>query len=99
MFPSISSLLIDDAQERFAGDEAADVLAEESPLAIRSAIRLAAKVRRQNHVRQVPERMTIGQGFWVRDVESRPGDSAGLQRRDQIVPLHQATAGDVDEIG
>src|SRR5260370_29896476 len=77
LFPSLSLipiLLTHNPQQRFAGDEAADVFAIEPPLPVAGACGLAADVGADDDVRQFPQRVVLGQRFRIGHVHAGAGD-------------------------
>ena len=44
------------------------------------------------------QRVPVGQGLWLGDVEGRQADLAVIQRVQQRLLIKQATAGDIDQV-
>src|SRR5947209_2503586 len=75
----VTLLLVDDAQQRLAGDETADVLAEQPQLPIAGPGRLTPLVRRQRDVVELPQHVLRRERLRIGDVEAGPRDLAVLE--------------------
>src|SRR5213078_1537422 len=96
-FMSVSFAFVDECQERLPRTEPPEVLAERGDDAAGAAWRAARGVRRDDHARVGPERMTRRQRLGIRDVEPRAADQSRLERREEVVAVHDRAPRDVDE--
>lgn len=96
---SVAVLRIYDADKLLPRREAARVLGNAgSEVGDRHVQRVGA-VGRDDAVGRGPERVSVGQGLGVRDVESGAADAAVVERVDKVVGHDVRAAGDVDEPG
>src|SRR5881628_77465 len=78
-FISVSFAFVDERQERLPRAEPPEVLAERRDGAAGPSRRAARGVRRDDHARVGPERVTRRQRLWVRDVEARAPEPSRLE--------------------
>src|SRR5437899_1304696 len=96
-FISVSFAFVDERQERLPRAEPPEVLAERRDDAAGPSRRAARGVRRDDHARVGPERVTRRQGLGVRDVEARAPEPSLLECDEEVVAVHDRAARDVDE--
>src|SRR5437867_10760191 len=77
---SVPPPLVDHVHERLAAEEAAQVLAEEVDGSFPVARAQPRDVRRQDGLRQAPQRTLARKGLVLENVETRPGDPPGSER-------------------
>src|SRR5438132_1279389 len=98
-FMSVSFALVDESQERPPRAEPPQVLAERGDDAAGAARRAARGVRRDDHARVGPERVTRRQRLGIGHVEPRAPDQSLVQRRQEVVAVHDRAPCHVDEDG
>src|SRR5213594_95370 len=98
-FMSVSFALVDESQERPPRAEPPQVLAERGDDAAGAARRAARGVRRDDHARVGPERVTRRQRLGIGHVEPRAPDQSVVQRRQEVVAVHDRAPCHVDEDG
>src|SRR5438132_1440912 len=96
-FISVSLAFVDERQERLPRAEPPEVLADRADDAAGPSRRAARGVRRDDHARVGPERVTRRQGLGVRDVEARAPEPSLLECDEEVVAVHDRAARDVDE--
>src|SRR5881409_663490 len=96
-FISVSFAFVDERQERLPRAEPPEVLAERRDDAAGPSRRAARGVRRDDHARVGPERVTRRQWLGVRDVEARAPEPSLLECDEEVVAVHDRAARDVDE--
>lgn len=96
---SISQSGIDQADELLARGEARHVVLEQGE---QETVRLAhdrvGDMRGDEAVVELPERMPVGEGLRVGDVEPRGAQLVGAQRADEVIGDDVGPPGDVDEV-
>src|SRR5438093_1350417 len=96
-FMSVSFALVDESQERPPRAEPPQVLAERGDDAAGAARRAARGVRRDDHARVGPERVTRRQRLGIGHVEPRAPDQSVVQRRQEVVAVHDRAPWEAEE--
>src|SRR5438093_284766 len=96
-FISVSFALVDRCQERLPRAEPREILAECRDDAAGPARRAARGVRRDDHARVGPQRVTRRQRLGIRDVEARAPEPSLLECDEEVVAVHDRAPRDVDE--
>src|SRR5438552_3903551 len=80
---SVSRRLIDDVAQRLAREIAANVIFQQLGMAGPEARRGGSQMRRDEHVRRLPQRTLRRQRLGLEDVRRRAGNSLAFERRYQ----------------
>src|SRR5213594_478278 len=96
-FISVSFALVDRCQERLPRAEPREILAECRDDAAGPARRASRGVRRDDHARVGPQRVTRRQRLGIRDVEARAPEPSLLECDEEVVAVHDRAPRDVDE--
>ena len=96
---SVSELGIDQSDEGLVRGEAAEVLLEErEEPAVRLPDHWVGDMRSDEAVLEIPQRVPVGEGLWVGDIESRSSELAGPQSPDEVVGDDMGTSGDIHQM-
>ena len=80
-------------EERFAGNEAADVFLVEVEAAAADAVRAPGDVGRDDDVVELPQGVSLGERLGVGDVEAGAGEAFGIEGLDERVAVEKLAAG------
>jgi hypothetical protein len=95
---SVAGGAIDNAEQRRAVAEAADILSQEVRIVSPEAIAAGRTVWRDQYVRQAPQRVLRWQRLDLKGVQAGAGDAALLQRGHECLLVHDPSVSDVDQV-
>src|SRR5712691_11048965 len=94
---SVAFLLVDDGEQRLARAQAPEVLDERLDDPSGAAGRPTGRVGRHDHARMCPQSVPLGQRFRVGDVEAGAPQEPLVEGGEEIVPIDDPAARDIDE--